>query len=33
MLVLIHPKLPMRNKAKTKAYYLNMLGFVQVDGD
>lgn len=27
MLLAIHPKLPMRNKAVTKAYYLNKLGF------
>lgn len=27
MLTDIHPKLPMRNKAITKAYYLNLLGF------
>lgn len=27
MLTEIHPKLPMRNKAITKAYYLNQLGF------
>lgn len=27
MLTSIHPKLPMRNKAITKAYYLNQLGF------
>jgi hypothetical protein len=28
MLTAIHPKLPMRNKAITKDYYLNKLGFV-----
>ncbi|MGH1436902.1 MAG: bleomycin resistance protein [Lewinella sp.] len=27
MLTSIHPKLPMRNKAITRDYYLNMLGF------
>jgi catechol 2,3-dioxygenase-like lactoylglutathione lyase family enzyme len=27
MLTEIHPKLPMRDKAKTKAYYINQLGF------
>lgn len=27
MLTDIHPKLPMRNKAITKAYYVNKLGF------
>jgi catechol 2,3-dioxygenase-like lactoylglutathione lyase family enzyme len=27
MLTKIHPKLPMRNKAVTKEYYLNQLGF------
>lgn len=27
MLTAIHPKLPMRNKAITKDYYLNTLGF------
>lgn len=27
MLTEIHPKLPMRDKAKTKDYYLNQLGF------
>jgi catechol 2,3-dioxygenase-like lactoylglutathione lyase family enzyme len=32
MLTDIHPKLPMRNKALTKDYYLNKLGF-QVFGD
>jgi hypothetical protein len=30
MLTAIHPKLPMRNKAATKDYYLNKLGFVQL---
>ena len=28
MLTAIHPKLPMRNKAATKAYYINQLGFM-----
>ena len=32
MLTDIHPKLPMRNKATTKDYYLNKLGF-QIVGD
>jgi catechol 2,3-dioxygenase-like lactoylglutathione lyase family enzyme len=27
MLTAIHPKLPMRNKAVTKEYYVNQLGF------
>jgi len=27
MLTEIHPKLPMRNKARTKDYYINQLGF------
>jgi catechol 2,3-dioxygenase-like lactoylglutathione lyase family enzyme len=27
MLIDIHPKLPMRNKAITKAFYINQLGF------
>lgn len=30
MLKAIHPKLPMRNKATTKDYYINQLGFKQV---
>ncbi|UIR54810.1 VOC family protein [Sphingobacterium sp. SRCM116780] len=29
MLTAIHPKLPMRNKAATKDFYLNKLGFQQ----
>tara|TARA_R110002049_G_scaffold199382_3_gene369497 strand:+ start:2546 stop:2908 length:363 start_codon:yes stop_codon:yes gene_type:complete len=29
MLTAIHPKLPMRNKAITKDYYINQLGFKQ----
>jgi hypothetical protein len=29
MLASINPKLPMRNKAKTRDYYLNSLGFVE----
>ncbi len=32
MLTHIHPKLPMRNKAVTKAYYTSQLGFTQVGG-
>jgi len=27
MLTAIHPKIPMRNKAVTKDYYINLLGF------
>jgi len=30
MITSIHPKLPMRNKAITKAYYLDQLGFQRV---
>jgi catechol 2,3-dioxygenase-like lactoylglutathione lyase family enzyme len=30
MLSHIHPKLPMRNKTATKAYYLNALGFEEI---
>lgn len=30
MLTAIHPKLPMRNKALTKDYYLNQLGFQEI---
>lgn len=30
MLTAIHPKLPMRNKEVTKAYYINQLGFQPV---
>lgn len=30
MLTTIHPKLPMRDKALTKAYYLNNLGFKEL---
>lgn len=30
MLTSIHPKLPMRNKAKTKDFYLNQLGFIDI---
>ncbi len=33
MLVAIHPKLPMRNKALTKQYYITKLGFEQYGGD
>jgi len=33
MLTEIHPKLPMRNKAITKEYYINRLGFKQVGSD
>jgi catechol 2,3-dioxygenase-like lactoylglutathione lyase family enzyme len=31
MLTAIHPKLPMRDKNLTKAYYLNKLGFEEID--
>ncbi len=30
MLTAIHPKLPMRNKAVTRDYYINQLGFRQL---
>ncbi|MCK8481674.1 bleomycin resistance protein [Psychroserpens algicola] len=30
MLTEIHPKLPMRNKSITKAYYINQLGFQNI---
>lgn len=30
MLNQIHPKLPMRNVAKTKDYYVNQLGFTEI---
>ena len=30
MLLAIQPKLPMRNKSKTKAYYIDMLGFKEL---
>lgn len=33
MLTAIHPKLPMRNKAITKDYYINKLGFEPFGGD
>ena len=33
MLNEIHPKLPMRNKALTKAYYIEKLGFKQLGSD
>jgi len=33
MLTEIHPKLPMRNKAITKEYYINHLGFKQIGSD
>ena len=33
MLTAIHPKLPMRNKALTKDYYINQLGFEQFGSD
>jgi hypothetical protein len=33
MLETISPKLPMRNKAITKFYYINKLGFVQFGSD
>jgi hypothetical protein len=33
MLTDINPKLPMRNKAETKAYYVDQLGFEPFGGD
>ncbi|MCB0699572.1 MAG: VOC family protein [Chitinophagales bacterium] len=33
MLTGVHPKLPMRDKAITKSYYIDSLGFKQVGGD
>jgi hypothetical protein len=33
MLTEIHPKLPMRNKALTKEFYISKLGFMQWGGD
>ncbi len=33
MLVEIHPKLPMRNKAITQDFYINKLGFSKFGGD
>lgn len=30
MLASIHPKLPMRSKAATKDYYINLLGFTDI---
>ena len=33
MLTSIHPKLPMRDKATTRAYYVNKLGFAVVGND
>ena len=33
MLTAIHPKLPMRDKALTKEYYINKLGFREAGGD
>ncbi|MES2795244.1 MAG: VOC family protein [Bacteroidota bacterium] len=33
MLTAVHPKLPMRNKAITKDFYINKLGFEQFGGD
>ena len=33
MLLSINPKLPMRDKATTKDFYLNQLGFEQFGGD
>ncbi len=33
MLTEINPKLPMRNKAMTRDFYINKLGFVQHGGD
>lgn len=33
MLIAIHPKLPMRNKAVTKAYYISHLGFKETGSE
>lgn len=33
MLTSVHPKLPMRDKAATQTYYVETLGFQQVDND
>jgi len=33
MLTQIHPKLPMRNKAETRKYYIDKLGFEQLGSD
>lgn len=33
MLTAIHPKLPMRNRAVTKKFYVDVLGFRQFGGD
>jgi catechol 2,3-dioxygenase-like lactoylglutathione lyase family enzyme len=33
MLTAIHPKLPMRSKEATRAYYVNQLGFAQVGAE
>lgn len=33
MLTYIHPKLPMRDKAATKDFFVNRLGFTQFGGD
>ncbi|WP_262147719.1 bleomycin resistance protein [Chryseobacterium foetidum] len=33
MLTQIHPKLPMRDKAETKKYYIDRLGFSQLGSD
>ena len=33
MLTKIHPKLPMRNKAETKKYYIDKLGFEHLGSD
>lgn len=33
MLTHIYPKLPMRNKQKTEAYYIHQLGFEKIGGD
>jgi hypothetical protein len=33
MLTAVHPKLPMRNKANTRDYYVNQLGFQPFGGD
>lgn len=33
MLTAVHPKLPMRDKARTRAYYIGLLGFEDAGSD
>ena len=33
MLTAIHPKLPMRNKAVTRKYYIDQLGFTDIGSE